>query len=399
LCTKYGKIDIWWWDAVAWGGMFTKEMWDSEDITRMIRELQPGIAINNRASLPADFDTPEQHLGDFQEHRPWETCIPVSTFWCYSGHPARSFDELVHLLVGAATGNGNLLASWGPHWDGAFDEAQKQRLFEVGEWLNANGESIYGTRGGPWKPTPWGGSTRKGNTAYIHLFQLPAGDLLLPAIPGLRVTSAELLADGTPVAIKQSAQLLALRLPAQATVKGALVVALTMDAALDGLPSLEANAAGCSFALDPVTYGAVVSRAAKVLASSTSSWMPADGGASLVADGPTASFAVHTAEEAAPFVVIDLGEAKNVTGVFLGNAEPQNAAERMATLHASVSVDGAEWTEVWKADKTEPSWEFAVTSLVSGALRPGRNVRYLRLQTHPATPAPLLLKQVDIWAK
>ncbi|MFO1521778.1 MAG: alpha-L-fucosidase [Kiritimatiellia bacterium] len=52
LCTKYGKIDIWWWDAVTWGGMFTEEMWDSENMTRMIRELQPGIIINNRASCP-----------------------------------------------------------------------------------------------------------------------------------------------------------------------------------------------------------------------------------------------------------------------------------------------------------------------------------------------------------
>lgn len=28
LLTKYGKIDIFWFDAVSWGGMFTAEMWD-----------------------------------------------------------------------------------------------------------------------------------------------------------------------------------------------------------------------------------------------------------------------------------------------------------------------------------------------------------------------------------
>ena len=107
LCTKYGKIDIWWWDAVSWDGMFTKEMWDSERMTRMIRELQPGIVINNRASLPGDFDTPEGHLGAFQDWRPWESCIPLST-WCYTGAPAHSFDQFLHLVAGAACGNGNL---------------------------------------------------------------------------------------------------------------------------------------------------------------------------------------------------------------------------------------------------------------------------------------------------
>ncbi len=238
LCTKYGKIDIWWWDAVSWEGMFTKEMWDSENMTRMIRELQPGIVINNRASLPGDFDTPEQHLGGFQDWRPWETCIPLSTDWCYSGKPARSFDQLMQLIVGATSGNGNLLLSWGPHWDGQFDEGQKQRLFEIGDWLKVNGDSIYNTRGGPWKPAAWGGSTHNGKMAYIHLFKHPSGDLVLPAVPGRQVVTAKLLAGGEAVAFKQDGEKLRLTIPGSIAVKGDLVVALTMNESLDGLPAV-----------------------------------------------------------------------------------------------------------------------------------------------------------------
>ena len=111
LCTQYGKIDIWWWDAVSWNGMFTQEMWDSENMTRMIRDLQPGIVINNRASLPGDFDTPEGRLGTFQDWRPWESCIPLCDAWCYTGAPAHSFEHVLHLIAGAAMGNGNLLSS------------------------------------------------------------------------------------------------------------------------------------------------------------------------------------------------------------------------------------------------------------------------------------------------
>jgi hypothetical protein len=71
----------------------------------------------------------------------------------------------------------------------------------------------------------------------------------------------------------------------------------------------------------------------------------------------------------------------------------------MATLCASVSRDGNEWTEVWKAEKSAASWEFQVTAFVSGARIPGRPVRFIRLQTHPAKPEPLLLKQVDVYGK
>jgi alpha-L-fucosidase len=397
LCTKYGKIDIWWWDAVSWDGMFTKEMWDSENMTRMIRELQPGIVINNRASLPGDFDTPECHLGDYQDWRGWETTIPLSEAWCYTGKPAHSFDQLMHLVAGAACGDGNLLLSWGPHWDGAYDEGQKQRLFEIGDWLKANGESIYGTRGGPWKPTSWGGSTRRGNIAYIHLFSRPAGVLVLSAIPGRQVVSARMLVSGAPVPFKQNRAQLTLSIPGKEPIKGDLVVALTMDGPLDGLPAVSLDDLGCSFGTDPTTYGAIVSREAKVKASTTSEWMPADGGASLVAERQPQPFAFHTGEEAAPWVEVELGRPVKVTGLFIRNAE--STPERMATLSASVSLDGKEWTEVWKAEKHESRWEIPVTEYVSGARVPGKTARFIRLQTHPAKPDYLLLKQVEVWGK
>jgi alpha-L-fucosidase len=397
LCTKYGKIDIWWWDAVSWDGMFTKEMWDSENMTRMIRKLQPGIVINNRASLPGDFDTPEGILGAFQDWRSWESCIPLSDAWCYTGQPAHSFDHLLRLLVGAACGNGNLLSSWGPHWDGSFDEAQKQRLFEIGDWLKENGASIYSTSGGPWKPTAWGGSTRRGQTAYLHLFHRLDGELVLPAIPGRKVISAKMLVSGETVSFKQGATQLALSIPGKAAIKGDLVVALTMNESLDGLPSISADDLSCYFTTDPGTYGAIVSRSAKVKASSTSQWMPADGGATLVAEKQPKPFAFHTGEEPAPCVDIDLGRTVKVTGLFIRNAE--SSPQRMATLRASVSLDGRDWTEVWQAEKAERTWDVPITEFVSGARIPGRAARFIRLQTHPSNPDHLLLKQVEVWGK
>ena len=141
LCSNYGKVDIIWFDAVWYGGMFTEEMWQSEKLTRMIRKLQPGIIINNRASIPGDFDTPEQRV-DMYQQRPWESCATLSRTWAYSNTPAKSKKQIIQLLISTATGNGNLLLSWGPEWNGAFDKQQEERLYEVGDWLNKYGATI-----------------------------------------------------------------------------------------------------------------------------------------------------------------------------------------------------------------------------------------------------------------
>ena len=87
--------------------MFTADMWDAEKLTRMARELQPGILLNNRASVPGDFDTPEQRLGFFQDWRPWESCICLTNSWSYSGGEPKSRDQLIQMLVANACSPGN----------------------------------------------------------------------------------------------------------------------------------------------------------------------------------------------------------------------------------------------------------------------------------------------------
>jgi hypothetical protein len=71
----------------------------------------------------------------------------------------------------------------------------------------------------------------------------------------------------------------------------------------------------------------------------------------------------------------------------------------MATLAASVSVDGKTWTPVWKADKAEETWEVPLSEFVSGARIPGKKVRFIRLETKPGSPDCLLLKQVEVYGK
>src|SRR5262249_14002230 len=86
------------------------------------------------------------------------------------------------------------------------------RLKEVGRWMSAHGESIYGTRGGPIAPRPWGVTTQKGDIVYVHVLDGPDAVLALPALPR-RVKSARLLEGGAPVAVQQTAGGVTLTLP------------------------------------------------------------------------------------------------------------------------------------------------------------------------------------------
>jgi alpha-L-fucosidase len=194
LCTNYGKLDVFWFDAAWWGGMFTAEMWESEKLTRMIRKLQPGIIINNRASIPGDFDTPEKKIG-MHQLRSWESCVMLCGSWSWSPSPLKSKKNIIDMITATACGNGNLLLSWGPKWNGAFDPVQIDRLVEVGHWLKRYGYSIYNTKGGPWYPGDWGGSTYRENTVFVHITGEVDGHLILPPIDN-KILSATCITKG-----------------------------------------------------------------------------------------------------------------------------------------------------------------------------------------------------------
>jgi alpha-L-fucosidase len=105
-----------------------------------------------------------------------------------------------------------MLLNVGPRPDGQIDPAQADSLREIGRWLSLYGESIYGTRGGPWLPGAYGVSTHNGTLVYIHVLQpLQHSVLVLPTLP-VRVVKATLL-HGGDVPLQRTAQTLTLSLP------------------------------------------------------------------------------------------------------------------------------------------------------------------------------------------
>jgi alpha-L-fucosidase len=238
LASHYGKLDILWFDGGAneWLGFGGVEFtgsgwrarakdkphtgafdWNDDATVAHLRKLQPGIVINDRTDAPADFRSREGDgaLGDFDNQTPWELCTTITEgAWGYQANAkVKPLAQLLRLLVGAAGRDGNMLLNVGPRPDGQIDPAQAERVKEIGQWLRANGESIYGTRGGPWLPGAYGVSTHKGATVYVHVLQSPpSGKVVLPALP-VKVLKASPL-NGPDLAFVQNNGGLTVSIPA-----------------------------------------------------------------------------------------------------------------------------------------------------------------------------------------
>src|SRR5690606_29799822 len=117
--------------------------------------LQPQIITNDRLkrpNFPGDTRTPEQKIPDQKEMEGsnWETCMTMNSSWGWrDDNKWKTAKILIHNLVDVASKGGNYLLNVGPKPDGSFPDESIQRLKEIGNWMDVNGESIYGTQARP----------------------------------------------------------------------------------------------------------------------------------------------------------------------------------------------------------------------------------------------------------
>jgi len=220
LLTKFGKIDIIWYDF-SYPGEDGKGRadWESEALYELTRKLQPDILIDNRLDLPdsGDFVTPEQ----FQPAGPmldaqgnpqvWEACQTFSGSWGYHRDESswKSVDLLIRMLVDGVSKGGNLLLNVGPTARGEFDYRARERLEGMGEWMRRNGRSIYGCGAAP-KEFAAPADCRytynpKTNRLYLHVFAWPFKDIYCPGLKG-KVEYAQFLHDASEVQIGDVAE-------------------------------------------------------------------------------------------------------------------------------------------------------------------------------------------------
>jgi alpha-L-fucosidase len=198
LIKNYGPLVTVWYDTDG----TVAELYDKnrgQQVINNARKNQPDILVDNRTGAKGDYSTPEQKIGGFDTNRPWESCMTISAHnrWAWAGEKdgSKPVGTVINMLVQCAGGDGNMLLNVGPRPDGMIDPVQVEAIRKVGDWLKLNGESIYGTRGGPYMPTSRYTATRKGNIVYLHILKWDGDTCKLPPL-GAEIAGAILLGGG-----------------------------------------------------------------------------------------------------------------------------------------------------------------------------------------------------------
>jgi len=229
LLTEFGDVNLLWFDfsfvdkdnRLDFSKGKGREAWNSEELYRMIRELQPKIMVNDRLDLDGiygDMKTPEQfqpraHVTVDGKPVVWEACQTFSGSWGYhrDENTWRSTRQLLSTLIDCVSKGGNLLLNVGPTGRGEFDARALDRLEGMGDWMHYNKRSIYGCEEAPegfnapenCKLT-FNPETRR---LYIHILDWPYKHLHLDGKSFVeQVEYAQLLHDASEVKIRQLPQ-------------------------------------------------------------------------------------------------------------------------------------------------------------------------------------------------
>ena len=234
LITNYGDIGVLWFDG-EWEGFWSHE--DGKDLYTYLRNLKPGIIINNRVDkgrsgmagmtsegdYVGDFGTPEQEIPETGfPGVDWESCMTMNNNWGFNKADKnfKSTKDLLQKLADIASKGGNFLLNIGPKADGTFPQESIDRLKAISRWMKVNGESIYGTTASPFEHTGWGRVTQKqvgkNTRLYLHVFDWPKKGLL--TIDGIenKTVKAYLLATKKAIPVTSKDNSITFKLPAVA---------------------------------------------------------------------------------------------------------------------------------------------------------------------------------------
>lgn len=269
LLTVYGDVSMIWFD-----GLSSHDKYDPARFHRLIEELSPTTLVNDRLGGKPDFITPEQYIPthgipikseraggltdsqfrwllrmlgtpglgtwmkklarrygegtlqfaripsarypDSAEYQPWETCMTMNRTWAYNptDRAYKTSAQLIRNLVQVVGRGGNYLLNIGPTPDGIFPPEARERLGEIGEWMDNNREALHDTTYGPLQELPFATTTAKRGVIYLHVLEWPTtGRIVLDGLDPVDYVSV--LVTGETLRHTHSAGRLAIEVPLQ----------------------------------------------------------------------------------------------------------------------------------------------------------------------------------------
>ena len=226
LCTNYGQIDVLWFDFSY--DQMSGDKWRATELVRMVRQLQPGVLIDNRLEVSGEgfgsllTDNPTEYSGDFvspeqiippagilsQKGEPvaWEACITLNNNWGYAAHDHdwKSAKTVVRKLVECVSKGGNMLLNVGPDAKGRIPAESVKILTEVGDWMQLNGASIYGCGISQIPRQPWGCVTESDTDIFLHIYEDTVGPVPLKGVKKEDFKLIQFERDGAEIQIKPS---------------------------------------------------------------------------------------------------------------------------------------------------------------------------------------------------
>jgi alpha-L-fucosidase len=167
LITRY-RPDIIWSDG-EWD--LPSEEWRTPELLAWLFNTspnEPDIVINDRWGKDTrhkhgGFYTTEYGSGLDDDTHAWEENRGMGASYGYNRNEDiadyRTGREFILMLADIVSRGGNFCLDIGPRADGKIPVIMQERLREIGKWLKANGDAIYGTR--MWRtPCQWSEGTR-----------------------------------------------------------------------------------------------------------------------------------------------------------------------------------------------------------------------------------------------
>ncbi|SFT17166.1 alpha-L-fucosidase [Sphingobacterium wenxiniae] len=229
LLDNYPQIKGFWFDG-TWDQAWIQAYEFTYNLEKELRAKHPGLIIGSRFRNDEygkrHFDSNGRLLGDYEQG--WERKMPQDFEWLdgndwdavmtippngwgymkdWSGLYTKTTDDLLDMLMHSVSMNGNFVLNFGPDGQGNMHPGEDVLAKEIGEWMQVNGEAVYGVRHAGLPTSKLGYYTKKDQTLYLTVFNKPVNNIVRIAVPKKAEevpVTAQLLVNKKALEVKHS---------------------------------------------------------------------------------------------------------------------------------------------------------------------------------------------------